>query len=694
MVGMSENVPTVPKGGNKSMSRRTCELKIMNGDEVINLPCMICTKVREVKEMLAERCMVSVDAIEFFYRAGGYMTKQNDLHEIAPKTVVRGIKSFSPQAHVWHAPIGIIGTGYHGLKTAMTYMKDGNSNIVCFDRNNIVGGYCWITGANKTSKLQTEFGSFHVWWGPDMADSGKVYYPDCNNEWSIWPSKLEIQKHFHYAAETFGVLPHVRFRSNVVQIDIIGDKSAHDRRYKLGVTSLDDESSVPEAVDVSVIYSYPGSMTRNRIVDYPGEEVFDGHIGYGMNDDVPFDHLKGSRTAILGNGAFGVENIRTSCEYGCEKVFLITRRKNLASPRVPCWFVHQGPLPTPGRMVLKMFEPMYKLCGFGDPWSYWSVHASSDRQNARVIQNSRFGIGDVTFLAVACGKAEYVEDTVKRFTRHTVHLTKGRKLEGVTNIIKSLGLLGDFTTDRLHRMNKFVGTFCEGDWRRPLMIDATGMNAANFATFSTGIGTTGFVRNHKFLHDYPKEYYKIQGMGYLESLPVNKANLKDDKPCYVTNVDFSMNAGIVTEGMCPKLSQLSSSDPEYKHKMYHTAHPLNRFLQECKQSWDDYQEEWKRQGSDHEYVPYPYTREMIEGYFSEYSQALGWPVSPDGPPQDSEVVPSALAALGDAPTWATDAATVKGFEESVQADHAQWWSSQTGWVKVPGKKERKWGFDQ
>eukprot|EP00408_Alexandrium_pacificum_P066504 CAMPEP_0171177332 /NCGR_PEP_ID=MMETSP0790-20130122/12186_1 /TAXON_ID=2925 /ORGANISM="Alexandrium catenella, Strain OF101" /LENGTH=690 /DNA_ID=CAMNT_0011642229 /DNA_START=1 /DNA_END=2073 /DNA_ORIENTATION=- len=677
-------------GKSLSASWRQTSLKIFGTGETVSFPVQTCTKVRDVKEALANSLMVDSGGISFVVKQGCSSRLQLDIEEVGSQVTVRGIESFRPTAHRWPHPVCVIGAGYHGLKTMMMYLKSGNSNVVCFDRNARVGGYCWITAANKTSKLQTEMGSFHVWWGQDMVREGCGYPSD----WETWPKKEQVLAHFQHAAETFGVLPHVRFRSNVVQIDIIGDKSAHDRRYKLGVTSLDDESSVPEAVDVSVIYSYPGSMTRNRIVDYPGEEVFDGHIGYGMNDDVPFDHLKGSRTAILGNGAFGVENIRTSCEYGCEKVFLITRRKNLASPRVPCWFVHQGPLPTPGRMVLKMFEPMYKLCGFGDPWSYWSVHASSDRQNARVIQNSRFGIGDVTFLAVACGKAEYVEDTVKRFTRHTVHLTKGRKLEGVTNIIKSLGLLGDFTTDRLHRMNKFVGTFCEGDWRRPLMIDATGMNAANFATFSTGIGTTGFVRNHKFLHDYPKEYYKIQGMGYLESLPVNKANLKDDKPCYVTNVDFSMNAGIVTEGMCPKLSQLSSSDPEYKHKMYHTAHPLNRFLQECKQSWDDYQEEWKRQGSDHEYVPYPYTREMIEGYFSEYSQALGWPVSPDGPPQDSEVVPSALAALGDAPTWATDAATVKGFEESVQADHAQWWSSQTGWVKVPGKKERKWGFDQ
>merc|ERR1712183_599728 len=123
----------------------------------------------------------------------------------------------------------------------------------------------------------------------------------------------------------------------------------------------------------SVIYCYPGIMTKNRVLDFPGEDSFDGKIGYGMNDDIPYDNLDGSISAIIGNGAFAVENIRTICEYGATKVYLITRRKNLPSPRVPCWFVHQGPLPTPGWLMLKMFEPMFTLCGFGDPFTYWSV---------------------------------------------------------------------------------------------------------------------------------------------------------------------------------------------------------------------------------------------------------------------------------------------------------------------------------
>uniref|UniRef100_A0A7S1LJQ3 FAD/NAD(P)-binding domain-containing protein n=1 Tax=Alexandrium catenella TaxID=2925 RepID=A0A7S1LJQ3_ALECA len=675
MVGMSENVPTVPKGGNKSMSRRTCELKIMNGDEVINLPCMICTKVREVKEMLAERCMVSVDAIEFFYRAGGYMTKQNDLHEIAPKTVVRGIKSFSPQAHVWHAPIGIIGTGYHGLKTAMTYMKDGNSNIVCFDRNNIVGGYCWITAANKTSRLQTELASFHVWSGRELL-SDRVSYPQ---GWGIWPYKAKVLEHFQWAAEQYGVKPYFRFGTNVVKLDVVGDKQAIDRKYMLSLMPEgQSDSSLMEEFHASVIYHYAGSMTRNRIIEYPGEEGFEGRVGYGMNDDTPYDHLQDCRACILGNGAFAVENARTCIEYGGKKVYLLTRRKNLASPRVPCWFVHQGIVPVPAGMLLNFFEPMYRLCGFGDPWDYFAVHGSKEKMKATIVQGSRFGIGDVTFLAVAWGRLEYIQDTLKRINKNKLTLTGGRALEDINIILKALGLLGDFTVDRFHRMKQVVGQFCDGDFRRIYEIDATGMNAANFATFSQLMGI-GSIRVYKYLHEYPKEFYRVQG-SLLQQLPVNKANEKEDKPCHVTDAKFAQSSAMILEGMIPNLSKLGENDSEYKQRLYHTTHPVDKFLAEAQESWDAYQKKWKSEGFDHEHIPYPYTKEVVLGMFQTYSEYLQFPVSADGPQSVSYAEDGSTkeegSALGQPPTWVKDQGAidqVMGMVLGQDGPHQDWW---------------------
>lgn len=659
----------IPRGRQYSTGFKNATFKIFGTDETLSFPVQVCTKVLDVKEALGRSLMVDPQSLIFMHKQGCTVRQQYDTEEIASNVIVKGIPSFKPQRHRWAHPIAIIGSGYNGLKTCMIYLKSGNNNIVCFDRNDRVGGYCWITAANKTSKLQTEFASFHVWWGQDLV------LPSCGypKGYEIWPKKDKVLEHFQYAAEQYGVLPYIKFNSNVSKMDVVGSVQDFDHYYKLSVVPV--AGGDVQEVNCSVMYNYPGSMTKNRIIEYPGEDIFDGYIAYGMNDETPYEDLHDRKVAILGNGAFAVENARTACEHGSDKVFLITRRKNLASPRVPCWFVHQGPAPTPGRMVLKMFEPMYKLVGFGDPWEFWSVHASSDRQRVNIIQSSRFGIGDVTFLAIAYGKLEFIQDTLKRCTKHTLHLTGGRVLEGVTVILKSLGLIGDFAVDRLHKMKQMVGVYCDGDWRRVLMIDAIGMNAANFTTFSTGIGSHGFILTHKFLHDYPKEYYYLQSIGLLQQLPKNVADESLDKPAYVVDVKFNMSAAIILESMCPKISQLFAVDGEYKYRMYHTANPLDKFLEACKEDWDQYQATWKKMGSTHEYVPYPYTREMIEEYFREYSEALGIPISPDGPPLNApELQVPEGPTIGARPAWAGDEGAMAAAERGVQSDHKQWWS--------------------
>jgi len=302
------------------------------------------------------------------------------------------------------------------------------------------------------------------------------------------------------------------------------------------------------------------------------------------------------------------------------------------------------------------------------------VHANNERTKVNIIQNSRFGIGDVTFLMVLYGKLEYVEDTLKRLTHQTMHLNGGRKIEDVYIILKSLGLLGDFAVDRLHKMKQMVGNFCDGDWRRPLLIDAIGMNAANFTTFSTGIGSTGFVRNMKYLHDHPKQFYRLQEMGLMKQLPTNKADEKLDKPAYVFDVKYAMSAGIIMESLCPKLSELSVADPEYKYRMYHAAHPTEKYLEECIADWDNYQKMFKEQGCNREYVPYPYTMEMIEGYCQDYTRITGVKVEASGPAKDlPELKVPEIGGVGELPAWAGDENNLEAMEKNLNKDRS-WWS--------------------
>jgi len=598
-----------------------CTLKIHGSDETLVVPVQVCTKVMDVKQAVAARALVHPESIAFVIKQGCTYRKQDDNNEVGRFVTVKGIKSFDPEPKKWPHPIVFIGTGYNGIKNALYWVHKGHQDFIMFDRYDRIGGHAWLTQANKTSKLQTEMAAFHVWFGPEWDDRNKkLSYP---LDWETWPKKDQVIAHLQFAAERYGLLPHMRFRQNVINLDITGKLTDMDREYTLTVQNM-AKTSEQTGYTTSVIYHFPCAYFTPRVIEYPGESSFDGQVGYGMNDDIPFDYLEHSNTAILGNGAFAVENIRTCCEYGVQKVYLVTRRKNLPSPRLVCWFVHQSIVPVPAGMVLNCFAPMFEATGFGDPWEYHSVYGTKDRTKCTIMSNSRFGIGDVTFLAVAWGRCEYVQDLLKRCTRHTLHLESGRKLENVTVIIKALGLLADFNCDRLHKAKEFVGPWANADFRRVIFVDPLGMNAANFSTFSTGIGSYVEGVRSKYLIDYPQEYKKLVDNGVLDMLPRSKAT--ENKPAHQYDSKYQQTCSMLIEGSLPLLTAKYAGLDDYSSRLYHTVNPTDKFFEECLQSWNQYQEDWWKQGFEHEYVPYPYTREIVDSWFDEYQRTVG-PVS-------------------------------------------------------------------
>mmetsp|Transcript_99689 Transcript_99689/g.282342 ORF Transcript_99689/g.282342 Transcript_99689/m.282342 type:complete len:726 (-) Transcript_99689:27-2204(-) len=605
-----------------SASFRDITVKIHSTGEQMTVPVQVCTRVWDVKCAIAGFSMTSPEQLTFVVKQGCTFRIQNDNEEVGRVVTIKGITAFAPQAHKWPNPTIIIGAGYNGIKNALLYAHYGNRDFVMYDRYDRVGGHAWIVQANKTSKLQTELSAFHVWFGMEWSDTNPKL--GCPTEFGTWPKKDECLAHMQHACDRYDLIPHINFRTNIVDIQIMGKLTDWDRYYVCGVQQQGREDAETKHVPTNILYHFPGAYFNPRIINYPGEDTSDIQVGYGMNDDIPFDHLEGSRSAILGNGAFAVENIRTCMEYGCEKVFLVTRRKNLPSPRMCCWFVHQAIVPVPAAMLLRTFEPMFLQCGFGDPWEYHSVYASKDRSKCTISSASRFGIGDVTFLAVAWGRCEYVVDLVKRVTHHCLHTEGGRKLEDVTCVIKCLGLIGDFGADRLHKVREFVGPWPHGDFRRTISADPLGMHAANFTTFSAGIGGYGDSVKVKFLLDFPQEFQRLQNMGILDMLPRSKAT--DAKPCHQWDAQYAQTCGMIVEGNLPRLGQKMVGLDDYMSKMYHAVNPLKRFFAECQESWNQYQEDWWKMGFEHEYVPYPYTEETVHEWFDDYAKTVG-PIS-------------------------------------------------------------------
>mmetsp|Transcript_63406 Transcript_63406/g.147729 ORF Transcript_63406/g.147729 Transcript_63406/m.147729 type:complete len:806 (-) Transcript_63406:121-2538(-) len=648
-----------------SGSFKECTLKIQGSSETITIPVQVCTKVWDVKCAVANQAMVSPDQLTFVTKQGCSWRIQLDTDEIGRTVTVRGIVAFAPQPHKWPHTTIMIGAGYNGIKNALLWMYENSTDFHIYEKYDRIGGHAWLVQANKTSKLQTEMGAFHVWFGMQWGDNPKLGYPV---EWSTWPKKDEVIASLQHAADVYGIVPHITFRHEVKDLMVVGKLSDHDRTYNLQIQPLERGREAFQ-LTTSCCYHFPGAYFNPRKIEYPGQDDADLVIGYGMNDDMPYDYLDGNRVAILGNGAFAVENIRTCMEYGAEKVYLVTRKKNLPSPRLCCWFVHQSITPVPAKMLLNCFTAMYDQCGFGDPWGYHSVYASKNKEHCTINSHSRFGIGDVTFLAVAWGRCEYVVDLLKRCTYHTLHLVSGTKLENIRVIVKALGLIADWGADRFHKIKEMIGTWPAGDHRRILFCDPLGMHAANFSSFSTGVGSYVASLRDKHLIDFPQEYYRLQATGVLEMLPKTKADLEGDKPAHQYDAKYATSVSMVVDGNLPRVQAKMAGMDTYFHVMMWRINPFEKYYAECKQSWDQYQEDWWKMGFKHEYTPFPYTKEIVTTWFEKYRQTVG----PTEPNPSMTYTPRANGRVLEeyVPSWEREGVAMESVEEAKGEDEEE-----------------------
>jgi len=661
-----------------SGSFRVCTLKIFGSTEELTIPVQTCTKVADVKNTVAGQCMTDPDKLVFIAKQGCSWLKLKDSDEIRSKVTVKGILSFKPVPKKWPHPIIFIGAGYTGIKHAILYLHYDQTDIIMFDRYDAVGGHAWLKQANKTSRLQTDLAAFHCWFGMEWAEGPQLGYP---SDWSTWPKRDEVVAHMQHCAERTGLTTYLQLEKEIETCQVVGRLTDLDRYYHYTVQDLKDKHKPAQSLNASIVYHFPGAYFLPRNIIYPGEEDFGGKIGFGMGDDMPYEYLAHNQVAILGNGAFAVENIRTCVEYAASKVFLITRRKNLACPRMACWFVHQGIFPTPAGMLLRMYAPMYELGNFGDPWDFWSVGGNKATDKCVISSASRFGIGDVTFLCTATGRCEFIVDTVKRISPGTLHLNGGGKVENLTVIVKALGLLADFSADKMHSIKKTIGLFPDGDHRRIVTCDPLGMHAANFTTMSAGIGIYGFAKMCKVFVDFPQLWLNVkQEIGDL--LPVVVA--EENKPCYQIHAMHSQTCSMMIQGVTPMISQVQIGVDDYMHTCVWKCCPLDKVMAECQNAWDAYQEEFAAQGYGHPYIPYPYTMDTIKSWMEEYERRVG-PLNVETKDHWMENKMSQGKGVG-------NGASSKYPQHENNAAHMDWWRKNCSDTKYKMPGETSHGF--
>eukprot|EP00439_Symbiodinium_sp_Y106_P001165 s2874_g1.t1 len=236
----------------------------------------------------------------------------------------------------------------------------------------------------------------------------------------------------------------------------------------------------------------------------------------------------------------------------------VCRRKNIACPRYVSWLSNQSQSALSASLFLHAMKPMYDLLG----WDVWTYYAA------------RFGIGDVYFCAISWGKLEVIEDPmgIKRLSHHALHcdvLCEHCLEIDVQCILKLLGFVGDPSNDRVMKVKEMVGFWVNEDPRRYLVAEPVSVMATNF--------------------------------GGVDLLP-----------------EHGTQTGVFIGSIIPFLMERGAIHSQIKIERMWTLHPVDKFIQYCKEDWDHYCEKFSFEGLTG--PQFPYTPEQAHKYLNMYRE--------------------------------------------------------------------------
>jgi cation diffusion facilitator CzcD-associated flavoprotein CzcO len=182
---------------------------------------------------------------------------------------------------VTHHRTVIVGTGFSGLGMAIRLMKDGDRDFVLLERAHDIGG-TWRDNTYPGCRCDVPSHLYSFSFAPN---------PNWSNTFSPQP---EILDYLRDVARRFGVLPHIRFDTELQ--DAEWDEDAAVWRI--------ETSAGPLTADVLVLG--PGPLSDPLVPELPGLESFEGTSFHSAQWDHDHD-LDGERVAVIGTGASAIQ---------------------------------------------------------------------------------------------------------------------------------------------------------------------------------------------------------------------------------------------------------------------------------------------------------------------------------------------------------------------------------------------------
>ncbi|MGE4220184.1 MAG: flavin-containing monooxygenase [Alphaproteobacteria bacterium] len=205
----------------------------------------------------------------------------NEMRAAAPKTVTDLTGAARGRKH-----IGIVGAGAAGLCTAK-YMKQAGFDVTLFEIGTQIGGlWCFRNDSGRSSAYST----LHI-----NTSKGVTHFHDLDFDPDVqdFPDHRDMHRYLVQYADRFGVTPHIRFKSEVIDVRPAFTPGREAPRWE--VETVNGEVFAFDAVCVAT-----GHLTKPMHVPMFRDE-FKGEYVHSQDYKDPAPFL-GKRVCIVGVG--------------------------------------------------------------------------------------------------------------------------------------------------------------------------------------------------------------------------------------------------------------------------------------------------------------------------------------------------------------------------------------------------------
>lgn len=176
--------------------------------------------------------------------------------------------------------VAIVGTGFGGIGAALKLKELGVTDLVLFEKSDDVGGV-WRENTYPGAACDVPSHLYSFSFAPQGAWSRR------------FAPQAEIHAYLRRVAVDFGVVPHVRFGTEVLSADHV------DGRWHLAL-------STGETHVADLLITACGQLSRPSRPTLPGLEDFSGTVFHSAEWDHAHD-LRGERVAVIGTGASAIQ---------------------------------------------------------------------------------------------------------------------------------------------------------------------------------------------------------------------------------------------------------------------------------------------------------------------------------------------------------------------------------------------------